>query len=212
MVAFAPDYRVYSRQRTLPFSAVSDAKSAIRWVRAHATEFGINPDRIVAAGGSAGGHISACAAIIEDFEDPGQDLTVSSRPNALVLFNPALDTSPIAGSVGELKMAAASSISPVDHIRGGLPPTIVFHGTADESCPYENSERFCRLMKEAGNDCELFGYEGATHGFHNHSSFRKEGKGDNKYYFDTLAKTDAFLERIGFLPKPPRAAEEKKDQ
>jgi len=202
MAAFAPDYRVYRRQRTLPFRAVSDAKSAVRWVRSRAAEYGINPDMIVAAGGSAGGHLAACTAMIDDFEDAGEDLTVSSRPNALVLFNPAVDTSPMEGAAGPRLMAAATAISPVDHVRKGLPPTIVFHGKADQTVPFENAERFCGLMKDAGNDCELFAYEGAGHGFHNHSSFRKKaGAADNRYYYDTLGKTDAFLERLGYLQK-----------
>ncbi len=56
MVVFSADYRVKSRNKTTPFECVKDGKSAIRWVREHAAELGIDPDRIVAAGGSAGGH------------------------------------------------------------------------------------------------------------------------------------------------------------
>jgi acetyl esterase/lipase len=187
---------------------VSDAKSAIRWVRLRAVEYGINPDMIVAAGGSAGGHLAACTAIIDDFEDVGEDLTVSSRPNALVLFNPAVDTSPIEGAAGPRVMAVATAISPVDHIVKGLPPTIVFHGKADQTVPFENAERFCRLMKEAGNDCELVAYEGAGHGFHNHRDFSEsDNVSDNRYYDDTLRRTDAFLERLGFLRKSAVRAE-----
>ncbi|MSU68979.1 MAG: alpha/beta hydrolase, partial [Opitutaceae bacterium] len=92
MVAFSADYRVKSRNQTTPFECVQDARAAIRWVRAHAAEWGIDPDRIVASGGSAGGHLAACTAVIIDGDKAGEDAKISSVPNALVLFNPVLDT------------------------------------------------------------------------------------------------------------------------
>lgn len=92
MVAFSADYRVKSRNQTTPFECVQDARAAIRWVRAHAAEWGIDPDRIVASGGSAGGHLAACTAVIVDGDKAVENAKFSSVPNALVLFNPVLDT------------------------------------------------------------------------------------------------------------------------
>lgn len=92
MVAFSANYRVKSRNQTTPFECVKDAKSAIRWVRAHAAELGVDPNRIVAGGGSAGGHIAACTGLIAGSEEAGENLKISSRPNAMILFNPVLDT------------------------------------------------------------------------------------------------------------------------
>ncbi|NIQ76054.1 MAG: prolyl oligopeptidase family serine peptidase, partial [Nitrospinaceae bacterium] len=56
---------------------------------------------------------------------------------------------------------------PCHHVRPGLPPTLVFHGTADKTVPFENAERFTRLMNESGNICELVPFEGRNHGFFN---------------------------------------------
>ncbi|RYG62664.1 alpha/beta hydrolase, partial [bacterium] len=94
IVAIAPEYRVKNREGTTPFECVADGKSAIRYVRAHAAELGIDPNRVVAAGTSAGGHVAASAAIILGLDEKGEDLKVSSVPNALVLYNPVVDTSP----------------------------------------------------------------------------------------------------------------------
>ena len=93
MVAIVADYRVFARHKTTPFDAMTDARSAIRWVRSHAPELGIDPARIAASGGSSGGHIALSAAVFDRFDDPREDRSVSAKPNALVLFNPAVDTS-----------------------------------------------------------------------------------------------------------------------
>src|ERR1700733_10765315 len=83
------DYWVKSRHDVTPDACVEDAKSAVRWLRQNAAMLGIDPDRIVASGGSAGGHIAACTAC-PGLDAEGEDLQVSSRPNALLLFNPVL--------------------------------------------------------------------------------------------------------------------------
>ena len=94
VLAAAADYRVKSRHGVTPDVCVKDAKSAVRWLRRHADELGIDPGKIAAGGGSAGGHIAACAGTVKGYEEEGEDLEISSRPDALVLFNPALDLSP----------------------------------------------------------------------------------------------------------------------
>ena len=82
MVVFLADYRVNKRQGTTPRECVADGKSAIRWVRTNAERFGIDPDRLAAGGGSAGGHVAAAAGMCEGLEEPGEDTSVSSKPNA----------------------------------------------------------------------------------------------------------------------------------
>ncbi|MHC4717520.1 MAG: alpha/beta hydrolase, partial [Planctomycetota bacterium] len=94
MVAACADYRVKTRHQATPADGVADAVSAVRWLRAHAPSLGIDPGRIVAGGGSAGGHLAACAALCDGFDTPGEDAAVSPRPNALVLFNPAIHIGP----------------------------------------------------------------------------------------------------------------------
>ena len=117
MVAVAADYRVKSRHGVSPVECVADAKSAVRWLRANAATLGVDPDRIAAGGGSAGGHIAACAGVIKGFDEPGEDAAVSSRPDALVLFNPALDTS--TDRFKERFGERVADLSPVAHVRAG---------------------------------------------------------------------------------------------
>ena len=113
MVAARADYRIKSKHGVTPKECVEDAKSAVRWIRQNAAKLGVDPDRIVAAGGSAGGHIAACTALAPGLEAEGEDTAVSSKPNALVLFNPVLrlDLPQLLGFVGHDE-ALAKAISP----------------------------------------------------------------------------------------------------
>jgi len=88
MVAMSAEYRVKSRNNTTPRECVKDGKSAVRWIRQRAEELGIDPGRIAAGGGSAGGHVAAATGTTRGFEEEGEDLRISSSPDALVLFNP----------------------------------------------------------------------------------------------------------------------------
>ncbi len=171
MVGISVDYRVIMKHGVTPFECVEDAKSAIRWVRQNAKKLGVDPDKIVASGGSAGGHIAACTALIEGYDNPDEKLKVSSLPNALVLFNPVLDTTE-RGYGAEKLVGKETLISPVHHVREGLPPTIVMHGTKDTTVPYANASDFVSAMKAAGNCCELVAFAGMNHGFFNGSYFR----------------------------------------
>lgn len=197
MVAIVADYRVFGRHATSPFEAIADAKSAIRWVRAHAKELNIDPKRIAAGGGSSGGHIALAAAVLDAFDQAGEDQHTSSRPNALVLFNPAVDTSRDTPPAAAARFAGKGrDASPLHHIRRESPPTVIFHGKADTTVPYADVERFCAESKKIGNQCELLGYEGATHGFFNSS------RDDGKWYRQTVLEMDHFLTRLGYLSPP----------
>ncbi len=94
-VAITADYRISSTHAgATAFDSVADAKSAVRDLRSHATELGIDPQRIVAAGASAGGHLAAAAALLPGLDDPSDDPTVSARPDALQLWYPVIDNGP----------------------------------------------------------------------------------------------------------------------
>lgn len=197
MVAFSAEYRVRSRNQTTPFECVKDGKSAIRWVRAHAAELGVDPGRIVASGGSAGGHVAVCTGIIEDCEEVGEDLEVSSVPNAMILFNPVMDTTDRGFGAGRFQPEQQTALSPCHHVRPGIVPTIVFHGTADTTVPFENAARFQRLMKEANNECLLVPFAGKGHGFFNATSFRPKNEAAD--YELTMKRSLEFLAAHGFV-------------
>ena len=196
LVAFAAEYRVAGRHGTTPFECVKDGKSAVRWIREHAKEYTIDPVKIIAGGGSAGGHVAACTAAIRGFENAEEDVSISSKPNALVLFNPVIDTW-IDGYGMEKIGEHARDISPVHHLAAGIPPTIIFHGTEDTTVPFENVERFRKLMNQAGNICRLVPFPGHKHGFFNFGRF------DNQPFIETIHATDAFLIELGFLSGRP---------
>jgi acetyl esterase/lipase len=201
MVAITADYRVDSRHHVKPVACVADAKSAVRWVRANASRLGIDPARIAAGGGSAGGHLAAAIATVSGFDEPTEDRRISAVPNALVLFNPALVLAPIAGvdikgfetRVGAERMGTdPRNLSPAHHVKRGTPPAIIFHGKADTTVPYSTAEAFTRAMQAAGNRCELVGFEGMGHGFFN------AGRKDSRYE-ETVAAMDRFLVSLGWL-------------
>lgn len=195
MIAIVADYRVFGRHKTSPVEAVADAKSAVRWIRSHSRELAIDPNRIAAAGDSAGGHIALSAAMFERFDEPGEDRQVSSRPSALVLFNPAVDTT--SDGLKRRFGDRVTEVSPLHHLGSSLPPTIILHGKSDAIVPYADVERFCTQAKSRGLPCELVGYEGAPHGF-----FHPEKDEHGKWYRETLLEADRFLTKIGYLQAP----------
>jgi acetyl esterase/lipase len=132
MVAVRADYRVKSRHDVTPVECVEDAKSAIRWVRQHAAELGIDTHRIVAAGGSAGGHIAACTALCPGLDRTDEDASISSQPDALLLYNPVLNfNAPSLKSRIGNDDAIAQKISPTVHLKKESPPTLLLYGTDD---------------------------------------------------------------------------------
>jgi acetyl esterase/lipase len=197
MVAMTADYRVRGRHDTPAHVCVEDARSAIRWIRANAEKLGVDPKRVAAGGGSAGGHVAACLGTIA-----ATDEAASSRPDALVLFNPVLVMAPIEGEypIDEKRQADwrrrmgvdPQQLSPYHHVDKGDPATIVFHGKADTAVPYRSAELFAEAMQAAGAKCRLVGYDDMAHGFFNYG--RKGGK-----YDETVAEMDKFLTSLGYL-------------
>lgn len=194
LVCILADYRVKQRQQATPFESLKDAKSAIRFVRENATAFHIDTAKIIASGGSAGGHLAAATALITDYNEDTDDTSVSCVPNALVLFNPVFDNGP--GGYGYERIGAAyKNFSPLHNIQKGAPPTIVFLGTNDKLIPVETANYYQKVMEKVGSRCDLFLYEGQEHGFFNYGNF--------DYYKKTVAEADTFLQSIGYLKKEP---------
>ena len=164
-VGISVKYRLTNKNHpgVTPFDAVKDARSAVRYVRAHAAELGIDPQRVVTNGGSAGGHLAAATAMFDDVNDPADDLKVSAKPQLMVLFYPVIDTGPN-GYGTERCGADWKRISPVDRVVPGLPPTLVLHGDRDTVTPYAGAKLFSQRMEATGNDCELITGQGG-HGY-----------------------------------------------
>lgn len=189
-------YRLVSKDSTEPpLVCVQDAKSALRWVRTHAAALGIDPERIGAGGGSAGGHLASFAALVPGLDDPNDDLTVSPRPAALLLFNPVFDNGPDQGWGHERVGHDYRLYSPAHHVHAKAPPTLVMVGTRDALLPVAVVTRFKAAMDAVGARCDLLTYEGQPHGFFN------PGKSENdRYYHETLRAADDFLVSLDWLP------------
>lgn len=196
MVAMSAEYRVRSVHGTTPFACIADGKSAVRWARAQAGELGIDANRVAAGGGSAGGHVAACTgALPVALDGPGEDQNVSSRPDAMVLFNPVSDTTVYDSE----RFGGRDPIeaSPLHHVESGTPPAILFHGNADTTVAFATAAAFVEKMKDCGNDCELLVGEGHAHGYFNY------GRNDNAPFHETVTAADRFLARHGFLEGAP---------
>lgn len=192
MVAYCAEYRVRSRNKTTPFEAVEDAKAAVRWLWRNAKTQGIDPARIVASGGSAGGHLAACCGVVPGLDEikEGEPAFV---PAAMVLYNPVIDTSRAGYGFDKLK-ERYREISPVEHVHAQTVPTLIMVGSADTTTPPAGDEAFAAKMKEFNRTCRLEIYPGEKHGFFN-------ARGDNENYWKTLKVVDEFLEALGCLKR-----------
>jgi acetyl esterase/lipase len=193
MVGIRVEYRVIPKGDSgPPVICCNDAKSAMRYVRSHAAELGIDPNRIAAAGGSAGGHLAAFTGLVNGLDDPKDDPAVSCKPDALVLFNPVFNNGP--GQWGHSRVGDRYlEFSPAHHVTAAAPPTIVFLGDTDKLIPVSVLREFEAAMKKAGRRCDAHVYPKAAHGFFN----------KDPYLTLTLIEADKFLASLGWLRGPP---------
>jgi len=200
IVAVLVKYRTISKKkaRELPIVCIQDAKSAMRWVRGHAAELGIDPNRIASGGGSAGGYLGAFVGMIDGIDDPQDDGKISAKANAMVLFNPLIDTE-YAALKFETDTVKKKDLIPMDNISADDPPAILFFGSEDKLG--RNVKDFKAGLEKAGVRCEVRMYEGQGHGFFNY------GSGSNKYYYETLREADMFLVSLGWLKGEPTLKE-----
>ncbi|MGY1685075.1 alpha/beta hydrolase fold domain-containing protein [Geodermatophilus sp. SYSU D00867] len=175
------DYRL-SGEAVWP-AQLSDAKAAVRWLRARADELGVDPDRVAAWGESAGGHLAGLLGLVTDADLEG-DVGVTGPSSAVVAvaawYAPA-DLAGFAGDAGadpadagtrEAQLLgappasvpdAAAQASPVTHVRADAPPFLLLHGTGDRFVPCVQSERLAEALRRAGAEVELHTYDGADH-------------------------------------------------
>lgn len=196
IVAACADYRILSIHKTLPDKAVEDAKSAIRWVRGHAVELGIDPTKVIAAGGSAGGHLAACTALVSAYDGLTDDKAVSSKPDALVLFNPAMNIATLfneratSGTPG-VTLEMAEAITPNNFMTKDTPPAIFFFGSEDKL--KLGADEYRQKALKLGLRAEMWVAPGQAHGF-----FNKE-----PWLQVTARQMDVFLTSLGYLRGEP---------
>ncbi len=197
IAAFSAEYRLKNTHDVTIGDQVKDAKSAIRWLRVNSKRLGIDPEKITVSGGSAGGHLAASAAIYVDksFENKGEDLSVSAVPNALILYNPAIDLT-TEGALRKLRGSKEEllKISPVKFIKSKLPPTLIMHGTADDTFPMSVMYEYKKKTGKYGGECKIIEFEGAKHSF-----FSARDTKDKKYRNNTTIYADQFLKSLGFI-------------
>ena len=187
MVAIRVRYRLTSTPGVEVTDCIEDAISAMRWVRANAGKLGVDPDRIAAGGGSAGGYLSGATLMIDFINAKTDPPNVSAKPNALVLFSSAFGGHDKDGSPDPRNTDGKGILK--NYIKPDQPPMMNFFGTEDPLYPVARD--FMEAYRKAGNSCELVTYEGAPHSFFMHG----------KYPDLTLDETDKFLTGLGWLEK-----------
>lgn len=162
---------------------VIDAKSAIRWFKQHAAEFGMDPARIITGGASAGGHISALATMNPDLNDPGDPTGVDTKVVAYLWINPAFQGND----------AKVPDMDIMQHLNAELPPTVVFFGELDG---YKKNWTtvHAKWQSLGTKTIELQIAPGQNHGFYSHSP---------DWNIATQIAMDRFLVKHGLLSGEP---------
>ena len=190
MVVLLPEYRLKNRDDTTPFESIEDAFAAMRFVRANAQALNVDPERVAAGGGSAGGHLAAAlatltAAFTRDENDPNVDF--DARPAALVLCNPVYDNSH--DGFGDRWEDA----SPLHNLNADMPPTVVFLGTEDDLIPVATAEAWQAKQQALGVRSDLHLFEGEGHGFFN------RGEGDGSPRQQVEERMIEFFASLGWI-------------
>lgn len=204
---FAPAFRAPAQ--------MDDVQRAVRWLRRHADRYGIDPERVGAIGGSAGGHLASYLALADTRDNSDPELAAySSRvacavdcygPVDLVAMMASASAPIVEGFVGkplEGNEQAYRSASPHFLVKENPPPFLIIHGTEDVGTrrgqvPMEQSVAFHERLRQAGGDATLLKLDGAGHGF--------TGSGNNKYAREALAAAAKFFDRH-LVNKPDGAA------
>jgi acetyl esterase len=163
VVAFSMDYRLTSQDDVRWPMPADDVAEVLAWLRAHAGELGIDPQRIALLGGSAGGHLAAWVA---------RDPDPAKRPARLIVLWGPWDLGPLPDGGPDwvrptvarlLAGQPARDASPQHHLVRGMPPTLIVHGSADEIVPVEQSRRACAALRTLDNVCMLVELPGQAH-------------------------------------------------
>ena len=166
--AFVLEYRVAPYRHPAP---LLDARRAVRYVRAHAEKFGIDPEKIAIMGSSAGGHLAAhLSTFTGDIpEEPRDELcSVSPFPNAQILCYPVTDSSSHLGSykylLGESYAELQDTVNPIKLATESAPPAFIWHTETDATVSVSSTLRYAARLHELGTRTELHVYPEGGHG------------------------------------------------
>ncbi len=169
-------------------AAIADCKAALRWLRANASKYGIDPDRIAAWGSSAGGHLVALLGTASDVREwdamHPENQDVSSRPTVVCnWFGPTdfLRMNDFEGRIDHDAPQSPESLfiggpiqqmpektqraNPIRYVSGDDPPMLLMHGEKDQAVPYNQSELLFAALEKAGVKSRLYKVVGGDHGF-----------------------------------------------
>jgi acetyl esterase len=191
LVAATVNYRMLAKDDKKSLAAgesykrvcITDAKSAIRWMKQHAGELGIDPQRLIAGGGSAGGHVAVLATTNPGLDDPADPKEFDTRVAAYLLFNPAFKNTD----------SADPQVDVLKHLTKDFPPAIFFFGDKDHGWKAGTDALRAKLKSLGHPGGELWIAEGQGHGFFNRPPWQDV----------TLARADRFLVEHGFLKGSP---------
>lgn len=151
--------------------AVDDVRQAVAFVKTHASEYNVDPNRIVLIGESAGAQLAAMAALRPAPGGVVQGVVGFYCPSdlpALIQNMPLIPGSirrAVNGTPFEDRLLAyLRELSPVNWVRADAPPFLLIHGTVDNVVPFQQSVEMCDAMRKVGASCELFPVTGASHG------------------------------------------------
>jgi acetyl esterase len=197
LVAMSIEYRL-SNDGLSPVDAVEDACGAFAWAREQADRFGIDVRRVAGYGVSAGGHLAASAAMLPSVK--GRPIAARERPNALVLFSPALNMARDEYFQGLMAgHGKPASYSPAEFVRRDLPPTLVIQGEKDSLVRTDHARAFCAAAEMAGARCSIKVYPNVGHLLtRNLADQHKDFDSDPAGLADARKREDAFLVSIGF--------------
>lgn len=188
-VVVAAEYRIADRHASLLPDAIADGKSLIRFLRQHAAEYQINPDKIMASGNSAGATIAlALATLDETLDEAEEDHSISSRPNAIMI------NAGLADLTGEghtwwhqyFDDEFIERISPLHQLEKGLPPMFIAHGTQDNDVNIESVRLYAEKAKGLGNEVMFLELKGAPHPIWRIPYFAKQINAGRREFLDQL--------------------------
>lgn len=218
---FSIDYRGIQKETNgvgIP-EILSDCRAAMRYLRSHAPEYGIDPEKIAVLGDSAGGHLAACLGTIPDPQDAAG---VSSSANLMIPCNPIVEMGPGDGNTNSWfrliqkgaamekkpapeaiiptleQIAVAKSVSPMAFVSPKSAPALVMHGQDDFVVSPEQSRKFAEALKAAGASAELVLIPGARHAF-----ILPKYTASEQQVVNTMITIDRFLARNGYVTGEP---------